>query len=179
MPAKQRRILLSTWLLVLCLLGCNFGAELVATPGARDTSGVGTLSVLQTAEEMTHAAAFVSAAGTATEQLIAVPLSTLPTSQMALSIATTLCRSGPGAPYKVVSVMRPGERVEILGRATIGAWYIVADPIHLTPCWMQISDLQLSPGLNISSLPVITPPPPVTPTATLLPGITPSPTRTP
>jgi uncharacterized protein YgiM (DUF1202 family) len=179
MPAKQRRILLSIWLLVLSALGCNFGAAVVATPGTHEVSGVGTLSVLQTAEEMTHAAAFVSANGTATELVVAVPLSTLPTSQVALSTATTLCRSGPGAPYKVVSVMRPGERVEILGRATVGAWFIVADPIHLTPCWMQLSNLQLSPGFNASSLPLITPPPPVTPTATLLPGVTPSATRTP
>lgn len=178
MPAKQRRILLSTGLVVLSILGCNTQTALVATPSTNGASGVATLSVLQTMEAMTQAAAYTSG-GTPATQIAAVPLGTLGPSQIALSTATTLCRSGPGRPYKVVTVMQPGKQVELLGRATIPGWYIVADPIRLIPCWMQIRDLQVAQNLNISDLPLVTPPPPPTPTATLLPGITPLATNTP
>lgn len=178
MTAKHRRLLLSAWLVVFCILGCYSQVDLVATPSTIGTSGIATLSVLQTMEAMTHAAAFTPspAAGT---PVVGLPVGTLSPAQNAISASSTVCRSGPGRPYKVVSALRPGDHVQIVGRASIPGWDIVQDPIHLTPCWMPSGDLQLDPNLDVMSLPLVTPPPPPTPTATLAPWITPSPTKTP
>jgi hypothetical protein len=81
----------------------------------------------------------------------------------------------------VVSALKEGKRVEIIGRANIAGWWIVDNPIYHDPCWSQAEYLQVDPGFNPLVLPVYAPPPTptFTPTNTPTPTRTPRPTRTP
>jgi len=115
---------------------------------------------------------------TASDTPVPLPTST-PLNPLVLE--TILCWKGPGAQYEVVSALKKGERVEVIGRTTIAGWLVVDNPIYHDPCWAQSAYLQLEPGFNTLTLPVYTPPPTptFTPTATRTPTRTPKPTRTP
>ena len=89
----------------------------------------------------------------------AIPTQT-PTPQNPLVIRDTLCWNGPDPSYEVVSSIKAGMRVELVGRANIESWWVVSNPRYHTPCWMRESDLQIDPD-NFSSLPIFTPPPPM------------------
>ena len=97
------------------------------------------------------------------------------TPQNPLVLAATLCWEGPGAQYEVVSALKGGERVELIGQGSIAGWWIVNNPIYHDPCWAQAKDLQIEPGYDTSALKIYYPPP--TPTST--PVDTPTPTPTP
>jgi hypothetical protein len=91
-----------------------------------------------------------------------------------LVLRATLCWVGPGTQYEVVSALKEGERVPLLGKGSIPDWWIVKNPIYRDPCWAQASDLQVDPGVNLEALQVYYPPP--TPTYTPTETFTPSPT---
>lgn len=101
----------------------------------------------------------------------------MPTStpQNPLVLNTILCWKGPGDPYEVVSALKTGERVELIGEGSIAGWWIVDNPIYHDPCWAQAASIQIEPGYDTASLPLYTPPPSPTPT----PSNTPTPTSTP
>lgn len=99
------------------------------------------------------------------------------TPQNPLVLETILCWQGPGTQYEVVSALKKGERVELIGQGSIAGWWIVNNPIYHDPCWAQAEYLQLEPGYNPYILPIYTPPPTPTPTPTNTP--TPTPTNTP
>jgi uncharacterized protein YgiM (DUF1202 family) len=92
-----------------------------------------------------------------------------------LVLHTTLCWVGPGAQYDVVSALKEGERVELLGQGSLSGWWIVRNPIYHDPCWVQAQDLQIEPGYDISRLQTFYPPP----TPTFTPSSTPTATPTP
>ncbi|HLO17050.1 MAG TPA: toll/interleukin-1 receptor domain-containing protein [Anaerolineales bacterium] len=87
-----------------------------------------------------------------------------PTPQNPLVIQDTLCWTGPGPAYAVVSAVKAGTLVELLGRGSIPEWWIVSNPIYHSPCWMQQNDLRIDPN-DFSNLTIFTPlPPPPPPT---------------
>jgi uncharacterized protein YgiM (DUF1202 family) len=98
-----------------------------------------------------------------------------PTPENPLVLRTTLCWVGPGTQYEVVSALKEGERVELLGQGSIPDWWIVRNPIYRDPCWVQAKDLQIEPGYDVSGLQIYYPPP----TPTLTPSLTPTATPTP
>ena len=98
-----------------------------------------------------------------------------PTPENPLVLRTTLCWVGPGAQYDVVSALKEGERVELLGQGSISDWWIVRNPIYRDPCWVQAKDIQIEPGYDVSGLQIYYPPP----TPTLTPSLTPTATPTP
>lgn len=98
-----------------------------------------------------------------------------PTPENPLVLRTTLCWVGPGAQYEVVSALKEGERVELLGQGSIPDWWIVLNPIYRDPCWVQAKDLQIEPGYDTSGLQTYYPPP----TPTFTPSLTPTATPTP
>jgi len=115
-----------------------------------------------------------------TETPTAAPASTntitpQPTPQKPLVIKTTLCWAGPGAQFEVVSSLKQGENVEIIGRGSIAGWLIIRNPIYHDPCWAKASDLQIDASFNVNALQIYYPPP--TPTRT--PKPTPVPSATP
>ena len=113
---------------------------------------------------------------TETPNLIPTSTNTLqPTPQKPLVIKTTLCWVGPGTQFEVVSSLKQGENVEIIGRGSIEGWLIIRNPIYHDPCWAQASDLQLDVSFDVNALKIYYPPP--TPTRT--PKPTPIPSATP
>ena len=98
-----------------------------------------------------------------------------PTPQKPLVIKTTLCWVGPGTQFEVVSSLKQGENVEVIGRGSIEGWLIIRNPIYHDPCWAQASDLQVDASFDVNALQIYYPPP--TPTRT--PKPTPIPSATP
>jgi hypothetical protein len=155
--------------LILVVVACNFPS--IATPPAvniEQTAVMGTLSALGTRAAQTS----VPAGNTATSQPTALssvtnpPPQISPTPQKPLVVKSSLCWEGPGPVYEVVSAVKQGERVTLLGRGSIDAWWIIDNPIYHDPCWVMADVLQFASGFNISGLKVFTPPPTPTPTAT-------------
>ena len=101
--------------------------------------------------------------------------SATPTPENPLVLHTTLCWVGPGAQYDVVSALKEGERVELIGKGSIPDWWIVRNPIYHDPCWAQAQDIQIEPGYNTAGLEIYYPPPTPTPTASSTPTATPTP----
>ncbi len=103
------------------------------------------------------------------------------TPQNPLVLETNLCWKGPGSQYEVVSALKQGERVELIGVGSITGWWIVNNPIYHDPCWAEAQYLQIESGYNTASLPIYTPPPSPTPspTDTRTPTATPTATNTP
>lgn len=97
-----------------------------------------------------------------------------PTPSDPLVLRATLCWVGPGNQYEVVSALKEGERVPLLGKGSIADWWIVRNPIYRDPCWVQARDLQVDPGVDVAALQVYYPPP----TPTYTPSETPLPTPT-
>jgi hypothetical protein len=111
-----------------------------------------------------------------------IPTATLlpsdtPTPQDPLVLRATLCWVGPGTQYDVVSALKEGERVPLLGKGSIPDWWIVRNPIYRDPCWVQARDLQVDAGVDGGALQVYYPPP--TPTYTPTETPLPTPTNTP
>jgi len=172
---RTRSLLMPIALLTIILLGaCNL-------PGTKEEAP--DMVASQVAETLT---AFVvsnpipSSTSIPEEIASSTPLATstepMPTStpQNPLVLQTILCWKGPGDPYEVVSALKQGERVELIGEGSIAGWWIVNNPIYNDPCWAQAAYIQIEPGYNTASLPIYTPPPTPTPT----PSDTPTPTAT-
>ena len=94
-----------------------------------------------------------------------------------LVLRSTLCWQGPGSDYFVVSGLKNGERVKLLGRGSIPGWFVIENPTYHDPCWVQDADLQIDPGTDLLSLKIYNPPP--KPTPTKVPTKKPSKTPTP
>ena len=101
------------------------------------------------------------------------PASATSTPQNPLVVKDALCWEGPGQAYLVVSAVKNGERVELLGRGSISGWWVIKNPLYRDPCWLQENALQIDPGYNLSSLRIFTPPPTPTPTHPPTPTWTP------
>jgi hypothetical protein len=100
---------------------------------------------------------------------------TQPTPQKPLVLRTTLCWVGPGTQFEVVSSLKQGENVEVIGRGSIDGWLIIRNPTYHDPCWAQANDLQVDASFDLNALQIYYPPP--TPTRT--PKPTPIPSATP
>ena len=88
-------------------------------------------------------------------------------------IKSSLCWEGPGGVYLVVSAVKNGERVELLGRGSNPGWWVIDNPIYHDPCWVTQDVLQIDPNFDSSNLKIFYPPP--TPTPTYPPSPTPTP----
>ncbi|MBW6465739.1 MAG: hypothetical protein K0B06_04480 [Brevefilum sp.] len=82
----------------------------------------------------------------------------------------TNCRVGPGMIYDIVSVLRPGKTVNVIGRHASADFWVVENPDGSGHCWVwgEYAKFSGSPA----SLPVWEAPPAPTPSA----GVTPTPT---
>ncbi|MGE5249638.1 MAG: hypothetical protein ACM3QS_05435 [Bacteroidota bacterium] len=157
--------------LVAALVGaCNLPpatprpADIQATSVALTVSALGTQIVLPPTSAETPTQAFAPS-----ETNTAVPVGT---PQKPLVVQDVLCWEGPGPVYEVVSAVKKGERVTLLGRGSTGAWWVIDNPIYHDPCWVVSDALQFDPGFNLSGLKVFNPPPTPTPTYTPVPTAT-------
>jgi hypothetical protein len=147
--------------LLAALLACNLPAGLMnpsfEATSAAPPAAAATLAVFPATETPTPAPA-------ATNTSLPSPT---PTPQNPLVIIAGLCWEGPGTIYEVVSAVKVGERVELLGRGSISGWWVIKNPIYRDPCWVQENVLQIDPGYNLTNLKIFSPPP--TPTRTPIP----------
>src|SRR5262245_33185393 len=140
----MNRKLLGILPLLIAILACNLPSSVpTATPLPSDTP--------------------IPAIATATLSLETATPAVPATPENPLVLRATLCWQGPGPVYPVVSGLKINERVKLLGRGSINGWYVVENPIYHDPCWVQASDLQVDPGIDLLSLRVFTPPPTPTP----------------
>jgi hypothetical protein len=166
------RFALAVFVLLLADLACNLPSA-PPTPDAGGTMIAVTFFAYQTK---------VSASQTALpSNITTTPVSTntisiqfTSTPNNPLVIRDALCWVGPGNAYEVVSAVKTGTQVQLLGRGSLSGWYIINNPIYHDPCWIEAANLQIDPGFNILGLPIINPPPSPTPTLTK----TPEPTAT-
>jgi hypothetical protein len=180
MPTIHRGFFFIAAAAALALFGCSLQ---VATP--IPTVGpalyVATVGALQTrAVETAGAQGFgVTDTPAPTNTLLPLP-SGAPESPLVTS--DTLCWRGPGPQYEVISSVKQGTAVSLLGRGVIAGWFVIRNPIYGDPCWIQANVLQIPSSVDVSALPVYNPPwtPTVTPPPTsAVTGTPPSPTSTP
>ena len=173
------RIVLSGMVLLLATLACNLPSA-PPSPNAGATMIGATLSALQTSASASQTALPPNNTATSISTIPPLPQVTS-TPNNPVVIRDALCWVGPGDVYEVVSAVKTGTQVQLLGRGSLSGWYIINNPIYHDPCWIQANNLQIDPGYNISGLPIINPPPSPTPTTTNTPKPTntPTPTNTP
>jgi hypothetical protein len=82
-----------------------------------------------------------------------------PTPENPLVTKDALCWIGPGDTYEVVSALKTGTRLELLGRGNTAGWWVVRDPIYHSPCWISDNFIQIDPNTNISGLQIFYAPP--------------------
>jgi hypothetical protein len=172
-----RRFTVVGVILVFAVMACNLPAA-APTLDAGATMVAATLSALQTDAfaSQTALAAQVTSTPVVTDTL---QPQISPTSSNPHVIRDALCWVGPGNAYEVVSSVKTGTQVQLLGRGSLAGWYIINNPIYHDPCWLQAANLQIDPGYDLSGLPIINPPPSPTPTDTPTATNTPVPTDTP
>ncbi len=159
----HRRFALVTTITALFLVGCNIPTG-TATAIASEVVFSQTLSAMQTRAVQTATAQGIMVTSTTTPFPSSYTRPT-PASPNPTAINDALCWVGPGPGYEVISAIKKGTVLELLGRSTLPGWFIIRNPTYLDPCWMQASDLQIDPNLDLSGLPLFNPPSTVTPTA--------------
>ncbi len=92
-----------------------------------------------------------------------------PTPQNPVATKLTLCLTGPGNAYNVVSSIKAGTQVQLLGVGSVAGWFVIQNPVYHDRCWIDAASLHLDPGTNVSALKVFNPPPTPGPKATITP----------
>lgn len=173
----SQRTLAAVLVIALAMLACNYPKSTVATPDLRGTGAAATLADLQTADALTQRAAYGSA--TALLPVGLTPGASQVAGANSLVTQDSLCWVGPGDKFEVVSTIRAGVRVALLGRGTVGNWFIVRNPIYQDPCWIPADIVQVDPSVNQAGLPYFSPPASPTPPPTKTPTPLPLPSNTP
>ena len=157
-----------------------WGCTLPWMAGGTETAAtmiVKTVSVLQTS----LAGSQTAAAGPAQSPApLPLPLPTasqtpapVPTAGKPVVSTTALCWTGPGSAYPVVSAIKQGTAVEMLGVGSKTGWFVIANPTYGDRCWIEAKNLQFDPYLSTAGLQVFNPPP--TPGPEITPGPSPTP----
>jgi hypothetical protein len=152
-------------MLVLAALACNL-------PQANGTSSAPTETATPLGLVTETATPTVEPTDTSEPQMTGTA-SPAPAAQDPLVARAALCWWGPGPVYEVISSLKEGIRVKLVGRGSIPGWLLVDNPTYHVPCWVQQSYLQIEAGADLNGLPVFIPPP--TPTPTFTPTTTPTP----
>lgn len=177
MSSHGTRIAVLLSLVAVVAGGCNFPpatprpADQQATAVALTLASLGTQVVLPTQAPPT------TMLETPTQSFAPSETSTptaVGTTQNPTVILDALCWEGPGPVYEVVSAVRKGTEVTLLGRGSVGAWWVIDNPIYHDPCWVEADVLKFPAGFNLSGLPVFNPPPTPTLTPTPIPSVTPT-----
>ena len=158
---KHRRVIVVV-LAGLMLFGCNFpGTSSNVSPITSPTMYIMTLSALQTKSVMTATAQGVGSAFTPAPippsgglAVTGTPLVGGTPAHGSVVIKDTLCWRGPGPRYESISAIFKGTLVQLVGRSAAPGWYIIVNPIYHDPCWVQASDVQVDPSVNVNALPV-------------------------
>ncbi len=153
------------------LWACNLPG---ATNGndAAATTVVQTISALQTNLAGSQTAAAGAPPPIATALPAVAPSLTpapLPTASNPVVSITALCWQGPGNAYEVVSSVKAGVEVEVLGVGSNVGWFVIKNPTYGDRCWIEAKNLKLDPNFVTAGLQVYNPPPTPGPTETPVP----------
>ncbi len=169
-----RRYLAACLLVGLAAVSCTLP---VATSGsdAAGTNVAATIYVMQTGAASTQTALVVEVPTSAATPVpsATVTASITPTPQNPTVTKLTLCLTGPGNVYNVVSSLKPGTQVELIGVGSVPGWFVAMNPTYHQRCWIASQDLRLDPAFNVATLKVYNPPPTPGPKITLTPTPTP------
>lgn len=172
-PGSRNRSLLAVASLVL-ILACTLPWTAGGTDAAA-TMVVETVAALQTSLSASQTAV---PPATVPPTLPPLPTATAPppatpTFSNPVVKTTALCWTGPGSAYPVVSGIKQGIAVEVLGVGSKVGWLVVKNPTYRDPCWIEVDNLQLDPYFTTAGLRVFNPPP--TPGPKITPGPSPTP----
>ncbi len=85
------------------------------------------------------------------------------------AIVDLLCWAGPGPAYNVVSSIKAGTLVELLGTGLNASWLVIDSPrFPGVPCWVEPEKLDLDPAIDLGEFRIFPVPP--LPTPTPIPG---------
>jgi uncharacterized protein YraI len=151
-----------TFLALLMLTGCNLPQASPVPPleAQAATLVAATLNARTMMATPTAAQSMPTLAPTATLPPTATITPTYATPLLKISEDTN-CRTGPGQDYEIVTVIKAGKQVEIIGRPPTGNYWVVKNPANSNPCWVWGE--YATPSGSIHILPSITPPPTATP----------------
>jgi uncharacterized protein YraI len=159
-------------LILLCLLaGCNLPSAAPQAAPTIDAGMVGTIAAMTLEAMNTSTPAFTNTpAATSTPNATATVTPTItPTYELpqARFDGNTNCRQGPGPEYSITTVVRSGQKAEVVGKAEQGNYWVVKNPnLQGTSsgdgtCWVAGDFAQTSGSLHL--LPTMTAPPTPTP----------------
>jgi uncharacterized protein YgiM (DUF1202 family) len=160
------------------MLALTWACNLPGANGARGPAATGiveTVSAMQTGlvASQTAAAGVVPPSATALPAALPSPTpAPLPTAADPVVSATALCWTGPGSAYPVVSSVKPGNAVKVLGVSSKVGWFVIENPTYGNRCWIEAKNLTLDPNFSTAGMQVFNPPP------TPGPKVTPIPTPT-
>jgi hypothetical protein len=86
---------------------------------------------------------------------------------------TALCWTGPGSAYPVVSGIKAGTVVKMLGVSSKEGWFVIENPIYRDRCWIQAINVKLDPNFTTVGMKIYNPPPTPGPKKTPVPTATP------
>ncbi len=69
----------------------------------------------------------------------------------------TNCRQGPGVAYEIVTVVRSGQKAEVIGKSEQGNYWLIRNPNGEETCWVAGDFAQTSGSIHL--LPTVTAPP--------------------
>ena len=158
----HRRAWKSFSIAAACLIAA-LGCTLPLLPVARHTSVTmiaQTVSALQTSLAISQTAQAIPMPPSATPapSPTFVPFET-PVPARPVVVATTLCWTGPGQAYPVVSSVKEGTEVIVIGVGSTAGWLVIENPIYRDRCWIQADYLELDPYFSTAELQVFNPPP--------------------
>jgi hypothetical protein len=84
-------------------------------------------------------------------------------------IQLALCWTGPGPAYVVVSSVKVGTAVDVLGVGSTTGWFVIRNPTYHQRCWIEAKNLQLDPNYTVAGMQVYNPPPTPGPKETAIP----------
>lgn len=179
---KQYRLIASLFILAMIVTACNLPgdgniSEEDAVRFAQETlQGQLDAENQQQPQDQAQPPADQPAAeeaATPTETLIpataTITLTPTPAVPMVSVSTATNCRNGPGIPYDIVGALSPGQNGVIAAQSSVNNYVLIQNPSGGPNCWLWLQHATISG--DISSLPVVTPPPSPTPTFTPTPEI--------
>ncbi len=146
--------------------GIDAGATMIAATVAVLQTGVAATQTAQVTEALPTLAPTPSAVPTPSPFFM--PLATVEPRPPVVT-ALALCWTGPGPAYPVVSSVKVGTAVDVLGVGSQTGWFVIQNPTYHNRCWIEAKNLQLDPNFSVAGLQVYNPPPTPGPKETPIP----------
>jgi uncharacterized protein YraI len=160
-----QRILAGSLAVLLVSLACGINVDLTQPPPPTDippaTQVAQTFAALTAANAPGAQVGATSTPAAAADTPTAVVFTSTP--QPTTVTSDALCYAGPGDSYEVVSAIKQGTQVKLLGKGAASGWWVLANPIYTDPCWIMKQYVSIDPSVDTSALKEYAVPPTPTP----------------